>query len=85
MSEAQAEAEQDAIDPETAVADVSETGDEVVGEVVKSEIKKKKVAAPLMPWLLSVVTFGLVGFFLGALIPNKRRPAKRASDEAESA
>jgi hypothetical protein len=38
-----------------------------------------------MPWLLSVVTFGLVGFFLGALIPNKRRPVKRKPDEAEAA
>ena len=50
-----------------------------------SEVKKKKVAAPVMPWLLSVVTFGLIGFFLGALFPNKRRPVKRASDEAETA
>jgi len=38
-----------------------------------------------MPWLLSVVTFALVGLFLGALFPNKRRPVKRASDEAEAA
>ena len=42
-------------------------------------------AKPLLAYLLSVVTFGLVGFFLGALIPNKRRPVKRASDEAEAA
>ena len=45
----------------------------------------KTVPAPLMPWLLSVVTFGLVGMFLGAMIPNRRRLAKRASDEAGSA
>jgi len=45
----------------------------------------KTVAAPLMPWLLSVVTFGLVGLFLGALIPNKRRLVKRSSNEAETA
>jgi uncharacterized membrane protein YoaK (UPF0700 family) len=30
--------------------------------------------------------FRMIGmFFLGALIPNKRRPVKRASDEAEAA
>ena len=75
----------DISDPETVIDDASETGDAVAGEVIKVEIKKKNVAAPLMPWLLSVVTFGLVGFFLGALIPNKRRPVKRKPDEAEAA
>lgn len=85
LSEAQPAAEIDTSDSETVVADAVETGDDVTGEVIKSEIKKKKVAAPLMPWLLSVVTFGLVGFFLGALIPNRRRPVKRAPTEAESA
>ncbi len=85
LSEAQPAEEIDTSDQETVVADAPETGDVVTGEVIKSEIKKKKVAAPLMPWLLSVVTFGLVGLFLGALIPNKRRPVKRVSDEAEAA
>ena len=75
----------DAADPETAIADAPETGDAVTGEVIMSEVKKKKVAAPVRPWLLSVVTFGLVGLFLGALFPNKRRPVKRDSDEAEAA
>ena len=83
-TEQDTETEIDATDPETAIADEPETGDTVDGEVIKSEIKKKNVAAPLMPWLLSVVTFGLVGFFLGALIPNKRRPVKSASDEVET-
>ena len=41
-------------------ADAPENADAVVGEVIKSEVKKRKVAAPLMPWLLSVVTFGLI-------------------------
>ena len=40
---------------------------------------------PLFAYLLSVVTFGLVGAFLGALIPDRTRPVKRASDEAEAA
>ncbi len=60
------------------VAEVTEPDDEVVGEVIKSEAKKKKVAAPLRPWLLSVITFGLIGLFLGALIPNKKRPIAKA-------
>lgn len=47
--------------------------------------RMKPVPAPVRPWLLSVVTFGLVGLFLGALIPNKRRPVKRDPDEAETA
>ncbi len=85
MSEAQPAAELDASDPETGLADAPEPGDEETGTVIKSEVQKKKVAAPLMPWLLSVVTFGLIGLFLGALFPNKRRPVKRASDEAETA
>ena len=85
MSEAQPAAEIDASELETVVADASETGDEVTGTVIRSEVKKKKVAAPVRPWLLSVVTFGLVGLFLGALFPNKRRPVKRATDEAETA
>ena len=85
MSEAQPAAEIDASDPETVIADVAESDDAAAGEVIKSETKKKKVAAPLMPWLLSIVTFGLIGLFLGALIPNKRRPVKRDSDGAEAA
>ena len=40
--------------------------------------------AVMMPWLLSVVTFGLVGMFLGALIPNRRRPVKHASNEVNA-
>ncbi len=60
------------------VADAPENADAVVGEVIKSEIKIRKVAAPAMPWLLSVVTFGLIGLFLGALIPNKKRPVAKA-------
>ena len=64
---------------EAAVADASENVDETVVEEVKSEIRKKKISAPAMPWLLSVVTFGLIGLFLGALIPNKRRPVKKAA------
>lgn len=71
----------DAADLETVIADAPETGDAVTGEVIMSEVKKKKVAAPAMPWLLSVATFSLVGFFLGALFPNKRRPVKSALDE----
>ena len=47
--------------------------------------RMKPVPAPVRPWLLSVVTFGLVGMFLGALIPNKRRPGKRGPSEAETA
>ena len=47
--------------------------------------RMKPVPAPVRPWLLSVVTFGLVGLFLGALIPNRRRPVKRGPDEAETA
>ncbi len=43
------------------------------------------LTSPLFAWLLSCVTFGLVGLFLGALIPNKRRPVKRNPDEAEAA
>ena len=62
----------------TEFALVTEPDDEVVGEVIKSEAKKKKVAAPLRPWLLSVITFGLIGLFLGALIPNKKRPIAKA-------
>ena len=85
MSEAQPAAEIDATEPETVLADAPELDDEVTGTVIKSEVKKKKVAAPVRPWLLSVVTFGLVGLFLGALFPNKRRPVKTASDEAEAA
>ncbi len=49
------------------------------------DIRMKPVPAPVRPWLLSVVTFGLVGMFLGALIPNKRRPVKRGPSEAETA
>ncbi|MBP5586442.1 MAG: MFS transporter [Lentisphaeria bacterium] len=85
LSEAQPAAEIDASDPETVLADAPETGDAVTGEVIMSEVKKKKVAAPVRPWLLSVVTFGLIGLFLGALFPNKRRPVNRAPDEAETA
>ena len=85
LSEAQPAAEIDASDPETVLADAPETGDAVTGEVIMSEVKKKKVAAPVRPWLLSVVTFGLIGLFLGALFPNKRRPVNRAPDEAEAA
>ena len=96
VSETQPAAEQDALhgfpvpeidtsDPETVIADGPETGDAAAEKVIMVEIKKKKVAAPLMPWLLSVVSFGLLGLILGALIPNKRRPAKRDSDEAKAA
>ena len=85
LSEAQPAAEIDASDPETVLADAPETGDAVTGEVIMSEVKKKKVAAPVRPWLLSVVTFGLIGLFLGALFPNIRRPVNRAPDEAETA
>lgn len=60
------------------VAEVTVPDDEVLGEVIKSEVKKKKVAAPLRPWLLSVLTFGLIGLFLGALLPNKKRPIAKA-------
>jgi len=49
------------------------------------ETRKKTVPAPLTPWLLSVVTFGLVGMFLGALVPDKRHPVKRVSDGTETA
>ena len=49
------------------------------------DIRMKPVPAPVRPWLLSVVTFGLVGLFLGALIPNRRRPVKRGPSEAETA
>ena len=73
----------DATDPETVIADAPETGDAVTGEVIMSEVKKKKVAAPVRPWLLSVATFSLIGMFLGALFPNRRRPVKSALDEAE--
>lgn len=52
-------------------------------KVLASRIKT--VAAPLTPWLLSVVTFGLIGMFLGALFPDRRRPVNRASNEAETA
>ena len=69
---------------DAAVVEAAETDGEAVGEVIKSETKKKKVAAPLMPLLLSVVTFGLIGFFLGALIPNKRRPVKKGAPQASA-
>ncbi len=84
LSEAQSAAEIGAADPETVIADAPENDDALTGEVIMSGVKKKKVTAPVRPWLLSVVTFGLVGLFLGALFPNKRRPVKRASDEAET-
>jgi ElaB/YqjD/DUF883 family membrane-anchored ribosome-binding protein len=51
----------------------------------KDEVKRKTVYAPLLPWLLSVITFALIGLFLGALIPDKRRPLKRPADDAEKA
>ena len=55
------------------------------GHFVDIMFRQAADAKPLLAYLLSIVTFGLVGFFLGALIPNKRRPVKRASDEAEAA
>ena len=51
----------------------------------QTDAKGNWLTSPLFAYLLSVVTFGLVGLFLGALIPNKRRPVKLASDEAETA
>ena len=40
-------------------------------------------STPLYAYLLSVVSFGLIGMFLGSLFPNKRRPVKSALDEVE--
>jgi MFS family permease len=38
----------------------------------------------LFAWLLSVVTFGLIGAFLGALFPDRHRPVKRTADTPET-
>ena len=39
---------------------------------------------PLLAYLLSIVSFGLIGMFFGALIPDKRRLVKRPAEAVET-
>jgi len=51
----------------------------------QTDAKGNWLTSPLFAYLLSVVSFGLVGLFLGALFPDRRRPVKPAPNEAEKA